>query len=341
MNILITSVGRRSYLVEYFRKALNGNGLVHVANSSPVSPAFAVADKHVVTPLIYDENYIDFLLDYCTSNSIKAVISLFDVDLPVLAHNKKRFKDKGIDVIVSEEEVIAICNDKWNTFSFLRNHGFHTPASFLTIQGALEAVSSGDVAFPLIVKPRWGMGSIGLYSADNEEELICLYTKVKKTISKSYLKYESAMTPESSVLIQECLDGQEYGLDIINDLEGNYVNTSVKKKIAMRSGETDCAVTVDEPALKKLGERLSIQLRHIANLDVDVFLCDGIPYVLEMNARFGGGYPFSHAAGIDLPLAIIKWLSNEKPNELLFQPHPGVMTQKDIKMTVLEGVFDG
>ena len=89
MNILITSVGRRTYLVNYFKEALDGNGEVHVANSSSFTTAFMAADKSVITPLIYDKSYIPFLIDYCRNNDIKAVISLFDIDLPVLSANKK------------------------------------------------------------------------------------------------------------------------------------------------------------------------------------------------------------------------------------------------------------
>ena len=62
LNILFTSVGRRSYLVKYFKDALANRGLIHVANSSEISPAFLVADKHVITPLIYDKGYIPFFI---------------------------------------------------------------------------------------------------------------------------------------------------------------------------------------------------------------------------------------------------------------------------------------
>ena len=81
MNILITSAGRRTYLVKYFKKELSSLGKVHVANSTDTSPAFQFADKYVVTPLIYDKDYIPFLLNYCRNNKIKAVISLFQPNL--------------------------------------------------------------------------------------------------------------------------------------------------------------------------------------------------------------------------------------------------------------------
>ena len=189
LNILLTSVGRRSYLVEYFKEALNGDGEVHVANSSAISPAFSVADKTVVTPLIYDDGYIDFLISYCKKNRINAVISLFDIDLLVLAQNKERFNENGITVVVSDESVISVCNDKWKTYQFLVNSGFNEPKTFLSLVDAYKALSSRELDFPVIIKPRWGMGSIGVYQAENEEEMACFYKKILRDIHNSYLIY--------------------------------------------------------------------------------------------------------------------------------------------------------
>lgn len=335
LNFLFTSVGRRSYLVEYFKKALNGRGMVHVANSSANSPVFLVADKSVVTPLIYDNNYVDFLIDYCKCNHIHAIISLFDIDLPILAENKQRFASIGVRVIVSDPNVIEVCNDKWKTYQFLLAYHIGAPNTFLDLSEAISAIHSGLLQYPVMIKPRWGMGSIAVFEADNEDELRCFYNKVHSVIQKTYLKYESRKTFKHCVLIQEKLKGQEYGLDVINDLDGNYMNTSVKLKCAMRSGETDCAVTADNQSLREVGEELSKIHRHIGNLDVDAFITEEGIYVLEMNARFGGGYPFSHVAGVDLPQAIVNWLLGNETPRCLFEPNIGVMAQKDIKMVVL------
>ena len=335
VNILLTSVGRRSYLVEYFKDALKDRGKVHVANSSDISPAFQVADQSIVTPLIYDENYIPFLLKYCQDNEIKAIISLFDVDLPILAKNKEKFNQIGVFVVVSDYSVIEVCNDKWKTYQFLKENGFNAPQTFISIEEALEQIKIGNLKLPVIIKPRWGMGSIAVFEAETEEELQVFYKKAKRNIKKTYLKYESEEDIEKSILIQEKLQGQEYGLDVINDLSGNYITTVPKMKYAMRSGETDCAVTVNEPELKKMGENISEKLHHIANLDTDVFIVDDKCYVLEMNARFGGGYPFSHMAGVNLPKAIILWLQHKKVDIDLLTEKVNIMSQKDIKLVKL------
>ena len=318
MNILLTSVGRRAYMVKYFKEIIGDQGEVHVSNSDKNSIAFLYADKCVETPSIYDESYIPFLLKYCKENHIDILLSLFDIDLLVLAKSKSEFEKNGTKVIVSDVDIVSTCNDKWKTYQFLKENGFNTPKTFLNLESAEKAIADGDLCFPVVIKPRFACGSIAVSIAEDEEELKLFLKKANKQINRSYLKYESASSDER-LLIQECLNGQEYGADVINDLNGNFCNTIVRKKIAMRSGETDIAEIVNEPSIQTELERLGKATGHIANLDCDIFLVDGVPYVLEMNARFGGGYPFSHAAGCNLPKAIVDWCCKKCiPNELLF-----------------------
>ena len=330
MKILLTSAGRRGYLVKYFREELEIQDEIHVANSSTHSTAMKYGHKSITTPLIYSKSYIPFLKKYCEENQIDALISLFDIDLQVLSNNKEEFEKIGVRVIVSPKEVISICNDKWLTFNYLTKNGFNTPLTFLSVVDAMKAVGKGLVQFPLIIKPRWGMGSISVFEAESFEELEVLYKKTENTVNSTYISCESQEDSENSVVIQEKLLGQEYGLDIINDLEGNYQVTIVKSKIAMRSGETDCAETVMDSDLDYMGEKLSKALGHVGNLDVDAFIVEGTPYILEMNARFGGGYPFSHLAGVNLPQAIIKWLKGDRVEKTILTAQIGVIGYKDI-----------
>ena len=138
---------------------------------------------------------------------------------------------------------------------------------------------------------------------------------------------------DEQIIYQECLQGQEYGADIINDLEGNLKSIVTKKKIAMRAGETDIAELVDEPAITAELERLSRLTRHVGNMDCDVFLVDGKPYVLEMNARFGGGYPFSHMGGCDLPSAIVAWAQGRTVEPTTLTAQMGPIGYKELIIT--------
>ena len=179
MNILLTSIGRRTYLINYFKSALKDKGLVYASNSV-MTYSLSKADKFVITPQIYDNDYIDFLLDYCSQEHITMIISLFDIDLPILARNRNRFEERGINVIVSDEKVTKICNDKWETYKFLTSIGLRSPRTYKDLSSAMAALSVGEISYPVIIKPRWGMGSIGIMKAENAIELDVLYRKVKK-----------------------------------------------------------------------------------------------------------------------------------------------------------------
>lgn len=330
MNILLTSAGRRTYMVEYFKEALNGNGKVFASNSI-LTYCLEQADEYVLTPNIYDDSYISFLLDYCKRQNIQAIISLFDIDLPVLAKNKELFKSSGIELVISDYKVTTICNDKWLTYEFLVSIGIKQTPSFINLVEAKNAIEEGVVKYPLFIKPRWGMGSIGIYKVETDEELDVLYKKLHREIFNTYLKFESAMDVDSCIIIQQAIKGQEYGIEVLNDLRGNYVRTFAKKKVAMRSGETDIAETIDPSQFEAIGKNISENLRHIANLDVDCFVSEsGDIYVLEMNCRFGGQYPFTHLSGVNVPKQIVEWLHGNNTDYGLLCQKDGVIACKEL-----------
>ncbi|TVR75846.1 MAG: ATP-grasp domain-containing protein [Chitinophagaceae bacterium] len=335
MNILLTSVGRRSYIISYFKDSMKGIGQVHAANSFETY-AMKLADKSVITPLIYNEEYIDFLINYSKQNSITAIISLFDIDLPVLALNKHIFDEHGITIVVSDYETTQICNDKWKTYNYLDSNGFYTPKSFININDCLISLKNKDISFPLMVKPRWGMGSIGLYSADNINELEVFYKKAKVDINNSYLKYESVFDNNANVIIQEKFETDEYGLDILNDLDGNFLTCACKKKLGMRAGETDSAEIIHNEKLLDIGKSIATKIRHIGNMDVDCLRVDDEYCIIEMNNRLGGQYPFVHLAGANFPKAMIKMLQGKPIDKDLLTAAIGTIGIKNLDPVVFK-----
>jgi carbamoyl-phosphate synthase large subunit len=336
MNVLITCAGRRNYLVDYFKEAVHlHGGKVHVLNTDPDSAACWQADVAVLSPYATDPHYAAFLESYCTTHAIRAVFSCMDVDLSILADVKDKFAGLGITVIIADQWVTDMAQDKWKTYEFLVEHKLPVTPLFTDLSQALESVQRGELLYPVYVKPRWGMGSIALFKAENEKELLFYFDKTRQIISGSFDRYGMLKADSASVIIQGTCPGQEYGLDIINDLAGRHQVTVVKQKLSMRSGETDKAVTVKNVALEKLGAEIAAITRHPAILDVDVFWDGEKAYILEFNPRFGGGYPFSHAAGIHLPKAIVAWLRNEEINKAeLLTARIGVQAVKGISIIV-------
>lgn len=321
MNILFTCAGRRTYLLKYFKKQLGDDGLVVATDMQLTAPALTAADVKEQVPAVYAPDYIDRTLDICRQHQINALICLNDLELPILAANRGRFEEIGVKVIVSAPKVIDICFDKYRTANYIESLGLKSPATYVNFREVKEALRTGKLHYPLVLKPRWGSGSIGIEFVNSDEELDEVYVMLLKKVKKTILA--TASKGEEYILIQQKIDGQEYGMDVMNDLEGNDRAVSVKKKLTMRAGETDKAQTVDNAEIRAIGNTIGRNLRHIGNLDVDVFEQNGQYYVLELNPRFGGGFPFSYEAGVNFPKAIIEWLNGNDIDDSMLQPEYG------------------
>lgn len=308
INILFTCAGRRNYLINYFKEALNGEGQIIAADMNLSAPAMVDADLAIVVPGIYERHYINELKTIIVEHHIDAVISLNDLELPILSANKEAIEALGVKVIISNEKVISIAFDKIETVNFLKSIGLNTPKTYTTINDAKLAIANGVINFPLVVKPRWGSASIGIDFPESNTELELAFQLQHLKLKKSILNNASAHDMDNAILIQEKIDGIEYGMDILNDFEGNYVGTFVRKKLNMRSGETDKAVSVIDDKFEHIGQTIGEHLKHIGNLDCDVFMANNKLYVLELNPRFGGGYPFSHEAGVNTAAIYLEWL---------------------------------
>jgi carbamoyl-phosphate synthase large subunit len=209
---------------------------------------------------------------------------------------------------------------------FLGRCGIATPRSFSSLGEAQEALRAGRLEFPLVVKPRWGVSSIGTYFVEDAEELQLSYLLSKKQVERTFLAEVCATDPERCILIQERLIGTEYGLDVVNDLARNYVTTFARRKLRMRAGQTDQAMTVDEERLAQLGRLLGERLGHVGLMDCDVFETERGLHVIDLNPRVGGGYPFAHVAGANYPAALIAWACGETPSPEWLRVEPDVVS---------------
>jgi carbamoyl-phosphate synthase large subunit len=309
MNILFTCAGRRNYLLRYFKKALQGKGKIVAIDSQLSAPAMAEADISIQVPSVFDPGYIGFLLAIIVEHRITAIISLNDLELPILAKHRNVLEQYGAKLLVSDEAFLDISFDKWKTFHFFKKADILTPQTFLTIDETLKAIKMNLVNYPLILKPRWGSASIGIETVENETELLLTHQLLKLKIAKSILKNTCLEDNGNCIIFQEKIDAPEYGMDILNDFKGNHYRSFVRKKMTMRSGETDRAISVIDNDFLEAGKKVGNATRHLGNMDCDFFVKDNKIYFLEMNPRFGGGYPFSHEAGIDIPSIYVSWLN--------------------------------
>lgn len=329
MNILFTCAGRRNYLINYFKEALQGMGKVFATDKQLNAPALVDADVAIQVPGIYDKNYIPTIINIVKKHSIKAIISLNDLELPILSVKKQEIEKFGAKVLVSNENVIGISFDKWETVKFLNSIGLKSPKTFVSLIEAKKAIQTGELKFPLVLKPRWGSASVSIDFIESVEELDLVYRLQMIRMKRSILaEVISEKCLSSAIIIQEKIQGTEYGIDILNDFQGNYISTFVREKLSMRAGETDKAISVIDEKFNRVGKIIGENLKHIGNLDCDVFESNGELYVLELNPRFGGGYPFSHEAGINTAAIYIEWLKGKNDISQFCNYKEGIMFSK-------------
>ncbi len=336
MNILFTCVGRRNYLLRYFRESFLPGDKIFAADMSLTAPGMVEADIAITVPSVYDPLYIPSLLRIIKEHDIEAVISLNDLELPILSTHRRAIENSGCRLLVSDDRVIDLTFDKMKTAIFLQSIGLDTPLTFTTKQALDAALNNGEITFPIVLKPRWGSASIGIEFPQNKEELSLVDALSRLKLKRTILATASQDAFDEALLYQQMIQGEEYGMDILNDFEGNYMGTFVRKKLSMRAGETDKAETIINEKLECIGRTISRGLRHCGNLDCDVLVKDGKYYVLEMNARFGGGYPFSHEGGAKGTACYMSWLRGEQEVSKHLQYKSGLIFSKYDNLIAVE-----
>ncbi len=295
MNILILSCGTRVKLGQYLLQRENGVEKVVVTDCSNYAPALYVADKYYIVPKMTEPDYLKSLLEICEKEQIKVVLPLQEDELLLIAKERKQFEDLGILVAVSEYQNVLLCKDKYEMYQFLNNLQIPTIKTEL-VDDILE---SGNLDGDVFVKPRRGAGSVGAM-------------RVATIALLSALQNES----ENQLIVQPYIKGTEYGIDIYVDfISKKTIGIFCKKKLRMRAGETEKSISVKIPEIEELVKK-TIEVLHLRGpIDMDILEESGKYYILEINPRFGGGYPHAYECGINFPkmLAVnAKKMSNDK-----------------------------
>lgn len=277
-NILITSAGTRVSLVRSFQKELkriDKSSKVYTVDLEPVlAPACQVSDGFKKVPKVTDSSYIEKLLEICRSWAIKMIIPTIDTELQVLAEHKKLFLKNGIFPVVSNKEFVDACRDKRVINRFFRENGIEIP----------EPVSKANPTFPLFIKPYDGSRSQDTFLIRNESELTDYHFE------------------NSRLMFMEYMDPAEYGeftVDCYYNKENELCCVVPRKRIEVRAGEVNKGLAHKNEIIPFLKEKLPHIPGAIGCLTMQFFFNEktGRTVGIEINPRFGGGFPLSYLAG--------------------------------------------
>lgn len=281
MNILFCSAGRRVELLKDFRKSMDDGDRIVAADLSELAPALYVADAHYLVPRIDDPSYLDTILSICRKEKIDAVTTLIDPEIALLAQNRERFEQIGVEVLAPYAETAELCFDKFKMSQFLAAHGIPTPDTWGDYASAMTAVAAGELAFPVFVKPRTGSGSVGARKVHDADTL--------KTLCQA----------DPSLIVQRLMTGDLDADVYIDTISHKAVSAFSKRKLETKLGGASKTVSFKDEALFAFIQQITQLLEFNGPVDMDFFFQDGVYYLSEINPRFGGAYLHAYGAGVD------------------------------------------
>ncbi len=282
-NLLFCSVGRRGRLMRDVKETIGKTGLLVGTDLQSTAPALQFCDRQYVVPPITAPDYIDTILDICRQNGIKAVTTLIDPEIEILAANSDRFRQAGVIPMCPAPQSAVYCFDKYELYRYLTARGIRTPLTFHDWDEFTQALEQGRISFPVFMKPVCGSGSVGAHRAD--------------TLEQARADWHSG---EHDYIIQELMTGGDCDADVyVDTISHKAVAAFSKRKIETRIGGASKTVSFKDPKLFDFIERICSVFEFNGPLDMDFFIKDGEYYLSEINPRFGGAYLHAYGAGVD------------------------------------------
>jgi len=297
VGVLFTCIGRRVSLLNSFRRAarqLGINARFLGTDTTELSSALQMCDKGFLVKPIVHADYIKQLLTIVRTNKVKLLVPTVDLDLKLLAQNKPKFASISCCVLVSNPDVVDICQDKRKTHRFLLKNGFDSPLT-MSVRSAL---SKKKLNWPCFLKPWDGYASRGNAVVKTRKELLFFARRIPNPIC------------------QEFINGTEHTCDVYVDFSKKVRCVVPRKRIEVRAGEVSKGQVVKHPRIMSQAARLvEILGAGPGVITLQLFLTDNdMVKFIEINPRFGGGVPLSIKAGANFPKWILQELLGKKAN---------------------------
>lgn len=277
-NVLITSAGQRVALVRGFQETLSRffpEAKVYTTDMNPrLAPAAYASDGCFEVMPVTAKDYIPQILQLCKENYIGLIVPTIDTELLVLSENKHLFEQNHIAVSISSPDFIRVCRDKRKTADFFVERGIRTP----------KIIDKNNLIFPVFAKPYDGSLSTNIHYIKNAEELT------------------EEILDDPKMIFMEFIDRKEYkeySVDMYYGRDHKVKCIVPRERIKVRAGEINKGITEKDPLTGYLYDKLGDIDGCVGCICLQVFLKPGTRNVIgfEINPRFGGGYPLTHAAG--------------------------------------------
>jgi carbamoyl-phosphate synthase large subunit len=261
-------------------------GKIVATDADILSAGLYLADNGYVVPLATNPSFFQEAMKIIEEEHVGIILPTSGFDIVPYSKNKKSLESMGISVAMSVYDVTEMCLDKEKFYHQLK-HKFDLP--FTTTNPSEINV------FPCIAKPIFGKGSKNVFICNDENEL-----------NRILSKYED-------MIIQEYLPNKEYTIDVLSDLDGTALLAIPRERIEVKAGISFKGKIILDEAIQEeclsIAEYIGLKGPSCMQMKCDP---EGVPKMMEVNPRMGGGTIMATYAGVNFPELIIKMVDNEK-----------------------------
>ena len=288
-NILIVSAGRRVSLIRNFQdtiKKFNKDGKVFTTDMNPdLSSACQVSDGYIKVPRVTDKDYLDILKKFCKENDISIIVPTIDTELHILAKIKDEFFKNGIFIAISSLQTCETFYLKSSTEKFFVENGFDTPRSIDNIE---------HCNYPIFAKLNNSSCSVGAQK---------VYTP----------EIAADLSHDKNYVFQEFIEGDEFTVDTFIDKNAKVISIVPRQRLEVRAGEVSKAKAIKDDKILKDIKKLCKKLKGAYGcITIQLFKTADRIVFIEINPRFGGGYPLSLHAGANFAEYLIRDILGEE-----------------------------
>jgi len=200
---------------------------------------------------------------------------------------------------VPSVEVARATYDKYEAHLLLERLQLTSPPTVLP-DDELDALE-----YPVMVKPRRGSGARSIHPAADREQ------------KDFFVRYV-----DEPVMVQRLMQGPEFSIDLLCDLDGRCLNAIPRTMIESRGGESIKGTVIDDAELVELGRAVGEALPVRGPCTVQAFRDRDIGLgITDVNTRFGGAFPapmYAARPGRTYPELIVRMARGER-----IEPHVG------------------